>query len=50
MNRDEIKRRYNSEIYLFLTLKRILKWLKLQINVEFEAFKQECPFHLAASF
>ncbi len=49
MNRVEVKRRDNSEIQLFLAVKRILKWLKLRINVEFEALKQECPFHLAAS-
>ncbi len=50
MNRDEVKRCDNSEIHLFLTLLRIFKWLKLRINVEFEALKQKCPFHLAASF
>ncbi len=49
MNRDNVKRRDNSEIHLFLTLKGVLKWLKLRINVKFEALKQECPFYLAAS-
>ncbi len=41
MNRVEVKRRDNSEIKRVLTVKRILKWLKSWINVDFEALKLE---------